>query len=360
MAAVIRRAHLLALVVTAMLAWPAAAAGEQRQTVRLWFTEGEQFRTVERRLPPSGTVLVPAIRSLLRGPTAAERAGGAETQIPPGVRLGSLTVSGRGRAVVKLSPAFLGDIPAERERRTPYQAAALEARLAQVIYTATQFGDIRGAVVRSGGVLLDADLERSDFRRPGRGPVRPTRPPGPPVAGTREAQQRLAVLGYLPLDAVDGRLGFRTRQAVMAFQSWQGLGRDGVVGPATTAALAGARRPQPRRGGPPRRIEVYRDRGVTLLIRGGRTLRAVHSSTGAGANATPTGTYRVFRKELRSWSVPFSTWLPYASYFNQGIAFHEYADVPAFPASHGCVRLPAPEAPFVYGFASIGTVVRVF
>jgi hypothetical protein len=103
-AAVIRRTRLLALVVTAMLAWPAAAAREQRQTVRPWFTEGEQFGTVERRLPPSGTVLVPAIRSLLRGPTAAERAGGAETQIPAGVRLGSLTVSGRGRAVPPEAP----------------------------------------------------------------------------------------------------------------------------------------------------------------------------------------------------------------------------------------------------------------
>ncbi len=355
----LRRAPLLVLVLAALLAWPAAAAG-QGQTVKLWFTEGEQFRTVERTLPPSGTVLVPTLRSLLRGPTAGERARGAETQIPAGVTLRSLTVSGRGRALVKLSPAFLGDIPVEREARSPYQAATLEARLAQVIYTVTQFGDIRRAVVRSGGALLDSDLERSDFRRPERGPTRPPRPPGPPVAGTREAQQRLAELGYLPRDAVDGRLGYRTRQAVLAFQSWQGLGRDGVVGPATTAALATATRPRPRRGGPPRRIEVYRDRGVTLLVRRGRTLRAVHSSTGAGVNATPTGMYRVFRKELRSWSVPFSTWLPYASYFNRGIAFHECADVPAFPASHGCVRLPAPEAPFVYEFGSLGTVVKVF
>ncbi len=49
--------------------------------------------------------------------------------------------------------------------------------------------------------------------------------------------------------------------------------------------------------------------------------------------------------------VPFQTWLPYASYFFQGIAFHEYPDVPVYPASHGCVRVPAPEAKGVYGFA---------
>jgi lipoprotein-anchoring transpeptidase ErfK/SrfK len=57
--------------------------------------------------------------------------------------------------------------------------------------------------------------------------------------------------------------------------------------------------------------------------------------------------------------VPFSTWLPYASYFNAGIAFHEYADVPTYPASHGCVRVPAPEAPGVYAFATTGIVVVV-
>jgi lipoprotein-anchoring transpeptidase ErfK/SrfK len=53
-------------------------------------------------------------------------------------------------------------------------------------------------------------------------------------------------------------------------------------------------------------------------------------------------------------------WLPYASYFNGGIAFHGYDEVPAWPVSHGCVRLSAPEAPFVYEFAAIGTPVLVY
>jgi lipoprotein-anchoring transpeptidase ErfK/SrfK len=57
--------------------------------------------------------------------------------------------------------------------------------------------------------------------------------------------------------------------------------------------------------------------------------------------------------------VPFSVWLPYAFYFNQGIAFHEYPDVPPYPASHGCVRVPAPEAKKVYRFAALDTVVIV-
>jgi lipoprotein-anchoring transpeptidase ErfK/SrfK len=39
---------------------------------------------------------------------------------------------------------------------------------------------------------------------------------------------------------------------------------------------------------------------------------------------------------------------------------HEYPDVPSYPASHGCVRLPDGEAERVYRFAEVGTPVQVF
>jgi lipoprotein-anchoring transpeptidase ErfK/SrfK len=57
--------------------------------------------------------------------------------------------------------------------------------------------------------------------------------------------------------------------------------------------------------------------------------------------------------------VPYKTWLPYACYWNAGWALHGYASVPAQPASHGCARLPLPEARIVYAFARIGTPLRV-
>ena len=204
----------------------------------------------------------------------------------------------------------------------------------------------------AGAVDLDA------LRRPGGERLGPRRL-GERGSSVRRLQERLAELRYLPKRAIDGVDGYRTQQAVIAFQSWRGLERDGVVGPATTAALAKAKAPRPQAGGPSKRIEVYRDRGVALLIAHGRTKRAVHVSTGAPGTSTPAGTFKVFRKELRSWSVPFQVWLPYASYFNNGIAFHEYPDVPVYPASHGCVRVPAPEAEGLYRFAKIDTTVVV-
>ena len=138
---------------------------------------------------------------------------------------------------------------------------------------------------------------------------------------------------------------------MIAFQSWEGLARDGIVGPADAGRAREGKAPEAPEVGPAKRIEVYRPKGVTLLVRDGKTRRAVHTSSGAPSTPTPAGSYSVFRKEKNSWSVPFQQWLPYASYFNAGIAFHEYAQVPTYPASHGCVRVPSPEARYVYGFA---------
>jgi hypothetical protein len=152
-------------------------------------------------------------------------------------------------------------------------------------------------------------------------------------------------------------------QAVLAFQAWEGLARDGVVGPQTTKRLGAAVSPLPLSRAPGRHVEIYRQRGVVLLIDGAKLVRAIHTSTGIGGDdpdlGTPPGTWKIYRKELRSWSVPYKTWLPYAAYWNAGWALHGYADVPARPASHGCARLPLVEAKVVYDFVSIGTPVRV-
>jgi lipoprotein-anchoring transpeptidase ErfK/SrfK len=262
--------------------------------------------------------------------------------------------------VVEVSDAFTSGIPAKSADRSRAERAELNARLGQLTYTLTQFEDVRSAKVVAGGVAVEPALERDDYAKPAKGPPDVTRAKGQRSPSTRAVQERLAKLRYLPRKAVDGVDGYRTQQAVIAFQSWRGLERDGIVGPATSAALARASRPKPRADGPAHRIEVYRDKGVALLIENGKTKRAIHISAGQPSTPTPAGTYEVFRKELRSWSVPFSVWLPYASYFNQGIAFHEYPDVPVYPASHGCVRVPAPEAKGVYAFASIGTTVVVY
>jgi hypothetical protein len=185
-------------------------------------------------------------------------------------------------------------------------------------------------------------------------------PKGHAPADPRGVQKRLLSLGYLPPAAVTGTWSSRTSHAVRAFQAWHGLARDGVVGPQTIAALENALRPKAKSTLRGRHVEVYRAQGVTLLVENGKVVRALHSSSGKRGYGTPAGSFSIFRKERNSWSVPYQVWLPYASYFNGGIAFHGYQDVPAVPASHGCVRLPLTEAPTAYNFMTIGTRVSVY
>jgi peptidoglycan hydrolase-like protein with peptidoglycan-binding domain len=169
-------------------------------------------------------------------------------------------------------------------------------------------------------------------------------------------QTRLAALRYLPAVAVDEHFGLRTWHAVVAFQGWSGVACDGVVGPQTRGALDAARAPEAWSTRPG--FEIHVPQQVLLMIRAGRVTRAIHVSTGAGGS-TPTGHFRVVRRERMSWSSTFGVWMPYAQYFSDGYALHGFPSVPTYPASHGCVRVPEPEAVAVWRFGRRGTRVWV-
>jgi lipoprotein-anchoring transpeptidase ErfK/SrfK len=145
---------------------------------------------------------------------------------------------------------------------------------------------------------------------------------------------------------------------VVAFQGWQRLHRDGVVGARTSRALASAVRPRPwvRLG---RGLELDLERQVLLVVVHGRTQRAIHISSAAPGRLTPRGRFDVYRRERMSWSAPYRVWMPYALYFSGGYAIHGFGSVPAYPASHGCVRVPMSEAPFVYTTTPLHTPVVI-
>ena len=178
------------------------------------------------------------------------------------------------------------------------------------------------------------------------------------ASSLRESQQLLADLGFMAQSGVTGRPDDETSVAVLAFEKWTGMPRDGVLDAAVAKALARVTRPEPVRREPGKRVELLLDRQLALAIVDDRVVRVFHVSSGAGGR-TPVGSFRVYRQERLSWSVPFSVWMPWASYFTGGIAFHEYGYVPAYPASHGCVRMMARDAPLMYAFATRGTPVDV-
>jgi lipoprotein-anchoring transpeptidase ErfK/SrfK len=174
-----------------------------------------------------------------------------------------------------------------------------------------------------------------------------------------EVQRKLADLRFLPRRGVDGIFGDQSRAAVIAFQKWEGLLRDGIPGPVTQRALAGAKRPTPLTRGRRDRVEILLDRQVLLLVRRGRVARVSHVSTGKPRFATPAGRYEIFRKRRRAVSIPYEVRLPYASYFVGGIGVHQARSVPVEPASHGCVRVTRHDAKWLYRRTPVGMPVRV-
>jgi hypothetical protein len=178
----------------------------------------------------------------------------------------------------------------------------------------------------------------------------------------RVLQQDLVDRGYLAGDEVTGTYDYGTEQAVMALEGYNDLNhggvRDGIASAEVRALAAGGDRPKPKHGGPAH-LEVALGQQVLMLVRkGGLVARAIHISSGAGGK-TPAGNFAVQSKATMSWSKPFKTWLPFASYFSGGYALHQYPIVPGYPASHGCVRMPSTEAQRVYAFATLHMPVFV-
>ena len=178
--------------------------------------------------------------------------------------------------------------------------------------------------------------------------------------GVRAMQEDLARLTYLAPRFVNGSFDAATWQAVVGFQGYSRLERTGVATALTVASLMRAERPQARHVDGAAHVEVDLDRQVMMLVHGsGVVTRLIHISSGITGN-TPAGSYTVIRKERMSWSKPFKAWLPYASYFFEGFAMHEYPDVPEYAASHGCVRIPAGDAAAVYAFTEMGMPVILY
>jgi lipoprotein-anchoring transpeptidase ErfK/SrfK len=186
-----------------------------------------------------------------------------------------------------------------------------------------------------------------------------------------DAQERLVELGYL-VGAADGEKGQQTTAAVMAFQAVQGLGVDGVLGPQTIAALAGHPHRARRCGGRATRIEVDMDRQVLHLVEGDRRVTTMKASTGRGGTfesqdgqtlraETPVGTFTIDRRiagEHQSSYGIGGMWDP--MYFHGPWAIHGSPNVPAGPASAGCVRISMADGRWLFDRVPNGTPVVLY
>jgi peptidoglycan hydrolase-like protein with peptidoglycan-binding domain len=348
---------LIALVGIAAAWWTvgATAAATAQPRVPVYFLQGEQLARVDR----PGTTPLDAVRQLIAGPTRAELGRGFRTYLPAGTRVRSVSVA-NGVATVDLNERFgAGNDP-----------RSLLARLSQLVRTLTGLqGATRVQLLMNGGVVAARfpGISTSDpisFRFLQTPNVPVPQPPAPrlpaPDAGVKLLQQRLIELGYLLRGDDDGRFGPATQNAILSFQKWERLSRTGLLDRQTKARLASAKHPVPvSQGARGKRAEILLDRQVSLLINNNQVVRTIAVSSGKPSTPTPPGNYRVYAKIARWWSVPFREWLPWAIPFVGGIAYHEFQEVPTFPASHGCVRQSSTVARWTYDFATVGMPVKV-
>jgi len=99
------------------------------------------------------------------------------------------------------------------------------------------------------------------------------------------------------------------------------------------------------------RLTVYRDGGL---------MAASAISTGTLGRETPTGVFTILEKKVFHRSSTYDNApMPYMQRLTtKGIAIHA-GDLPGYPASHGCIRLPNEFAKRLYGITSVGTQVMI-
>jgi hypothetical protein len=131
-------------------------------SLEVWFLQGEQLVRQTRSLESTRLVATAAMKALLAGPSPAELASGLATSVPAGTKLLGISIK-KGVATVDLTSQY----------QSGGGSLSMKARLAQVVYTLTQFPTVRAVLfhldgepvnVFSGeGIVLDHPVGRKDY-----------------------------------------------------------------------------------------------------------------------------------------------------------------------------------------------------
>jgi L,D-transpeptidase catalytic domain len=156
----------------------------------------------------------------------------------------------------------------------------------------------------------------------------------------------------------DGSFEEATARAVIAYRKVNGLERVPFTNTRIFALLqqgAGAFRVRYRGDG--RHVEADLSKQVLALIEPhGRVHEIFEISSGKPSTPTVVGRFRVYEKTPGYNAKAMLD----SNYFIGGYAIHGYAEVPTFAASHGCLRVPIPNASSIYEWVQLGTPVDVY
>jgi hypothetical protein len=173
---------------------------------------------------------------------------------------------------------------------------------------------------------------------------------------TRLLQISLRSLAFV--SPLNGSLDDATRRAVLAYRKVQGWNRTGSPTPTMfRKVFAGRGAFRLRHKGPSKHVEGDLSKQVIVLVDHGKPQQIYTMSSGKPSTPTVQGTFHFYRKEPGA----NSHGMYYSTYFYGGYAVHGYPSVPAtYPASHGCLRVPIPDAYRIYQTIDLGETIYVY
>jgi L,D-transpeptidase catalytic domain. len=168
-------------------------------------------------------------------------------------------------------------------------------------------------------------------------------------------QRLLRDIGYVP--GQRGSYDDRTARAVLAFRKMSGLARVFTASRTVLRRLInGGGQFEVRYPGHGRHAEADLAHQVLALIDHGKVEHLYPISSGKPSTPTVLGHFRIYSR------VP--GYLPdgmyYSNFFIRGYAIHGYDPSPTYPASHGCLRAPIPDAHAIYDWLDMGDRVDVY
>jgi len=178
------------------------------------------------------------------------------------------------------------------------------------------------------------------------------------------SQLKLLELGFW-LANPNGKFDDTTTQAVMAFQKYFQLRPTGNINPATAYLLEQMSIPATAMSKEGTLAEVDKSRQLLFLVQDGITIHVMNTSTGddrsyeepdgttpgvmiKGTAVTPVGSFKIDRERPHGWWIGDLGQIYRPKYFIGGVAIHGSMSVPAYPASHGCVRVTVKAMDFIW------------